>query len=438
MNDNSENKSTEKAIESGTQPKPETAQDGVIAGQSNQAVHGKAFELLHKEDKNPSGLMPALHENFGITGEVSDSDRGDKAPSPQKKESAKVSIDPRPSYVEGLKAIGNDEEAQGAYSIQYMERKATEALVALQKPVAEQVLIASNITPAVPDLQQLQQYEDIQPDSVMSSSEKIALGEEGLEKGEKKKLTPKDGDELTLTQLMTEYKTPFIDAFERSKPLKDGQPGHSKTLEDTVNRLLACPWSDKIRIKFDKNAANPEYDPEISTITINPSHSPMRQIEEFVHEGYHATHQGIGAMYINKASALKPKEYFDVRAQGELGSFLAEIKVNAELNGGTPVEFSHVVNGRSAKENLSAYKDEAKLLGFLLDARPILRKNGVPQYDLFGNLRSNESYREHYESSYGDYEKTFEAVKPKAGAVLKDYQKKNPGKSAADFIKADY
>lgn len=38
-----------------------------------------------------------------------------------------VCIDPRPSYIEGLKAIGQDEAAQGQYSIAYIERKVSEA-----------------------------------------------------------------------------------------------------------------------------------------------------------------------------------------------------------------------------------------------------------------------------------------------------------------------
>ncbi len=78
----------------------------------------------------------------------------------------KVSVDPRPSFVEGLMAFGNDEEAQGRFSIEYMERKAKEALAALQEKPAEQVLIASNITPTVPNLEQMQQYEDVQSDTL--------------------------------------------------------------------------------------------------------------------------------------------------------------------------------------------------------------------------------------------------------------------------------
>lgn len=80
----------------------------------------------------------------------------------------KISVDARPSYVEGLKAVGNDEEAQGRFSIEYMERKAQEVLAALEKPPAEQALIASNLTPATPSLE-LQQFEDIHMDSVTTT-----------------------------------------------------------------------------------------------------------------------------------------------------------------------------------------------------------------------------------------------------------------------------
>ncbi len=55
----------------------------------------------------------------------------------------KVCVDPRPSYVEGLKAIGNDEEAQGKYSIAYIERKAKESQGAGVVDIeAEPVLLA--------------------------------------------------------------------------------------------------------------------------------------------------------------------------------------------------------------------------------------------------------------------------------------------------------
>lgn len=78
---------------------------------------------------------------------------------------SKSFIDPHPSFVEGLKAVGDNEEAQGRFSIEYMERKAQEALGVAQKPTEQQILLASNITPSAPNFEQLQQFQDIQSDS---------------------------------------------------------------------------------------------------------------------------------------------------------------------------------------------------------------------------------------------------------------------------------
>jgi len=57
-------------------------------------------------------------------------------------------------------------QAKGqASKLEFFDSAAEGALAALQKPPAEQVLIASNITPNVPNLEQMQQYEDVQSDS---------------------------------------------------------------------------------------------------------------------------------------------------------------------------------------------------------------------------------------------------------------------------------
>ncbi len=74
-------------------------------------------------------------------------------------------IDPHPSFVEGLKAVGDDEEAQGRFSIEYMERKAQEALGVAQKPTEEQILLASNIVSSAPNVERMEQYQEIQSDS---------------------------------------------------------------------------------------------------------------------------------------------------------------------------------------------------------------------------------------------------------------------------------
>lgn len=121
-------KVTDQGTEKCAQKSAEPARDSVISGESSQHVHGKAFELLHKDDKHPSGVMPALHESFGITGDLTASDISKKEKRPAKK----VSIDPRPSFVEGLKAVGEDEEARAQFQLDYMERKAQEALAQVQ------------------------------------------------------------------------------------------------------------------------------------------------------------------------------------------------------------------------------------------------------------------------------------------------------------------
>lgn len=111
--------------------------------------------------KDGKSLEEHQQESFGINMGDSTAVTAKGIEASTKKE---VSVDPHPSYVEGLKAIENDEEAQGKFSIEYMERKAIEALAALQKPPTEQVLIASNVTPVQPSLEQMQNFEDIQSD----------------------------------------------------------------------------------------------------------------------------------------------------------------------------------------------------------------------------------------------------------------------------------
>jgi len=60
-----------------------------------------------------------------------------------------------------------------ASKLGFFDSKAEEALAALQKPQTERTLIASNITPVVPNLEQKAQYSDIQTDSPMPAPEGI-------------------------------------------------------------------------------------------------------------------------------------------------------------------------------------------------------------------------------------------------------------------------
>ena len=128
-----------------------------------QSANPNKFESMTELPTVKDGVsLEQARESFGINmgNETAVTAKGIEAPAKKK-----VSVDPRPSYVEGLKAVGNDEEAQGRFSIEYMERKASEALAALQKSPTEQVLIASNVTPATPNLEQMQTFDDIQSES---------------------------------------------------------------------------------------------------------------------------------------------------------------------------------------------------------------------------------------------------------------------------------
>lgn len=130
-----------------------------------QSTNPNKFESMTKLPTIRDGMsLDEARESFGIFmgDNTTVTATGIEALLPKKK----VSIDPRPSYVEELTAVGSDQEAQGRFSIDYMERKAKEALSELQEKPVEEVLIASKITPAAPDLEQLQNFEDVQSDTL--------------------------------------------------------------------------------------------------------------------------------------------------------------------------------------------------------------------------------------------------------------------------------
>lgn len=79
MSDKTDN--NRERIEKGQVAKPSdaTKRDAIIADGSNQKAHDQITRLSHLNDKHPSGLLPALHENFGITGEISKGDLSGKA-----------------------------------------------------------------------------------------------------------------------------------------------------------------------------------------------------------------------------------------------------------------------------------------------------------------------------------------------------------------------
>lgn len=214
------------------------------------------------------------------------------------------------------------------------------------------------------------------------------------------RLTPKDGETYSLKQLLSDYKTPFFDAYERSKHLKDGEPGKSKTLEAIVDRLKECPWT--IHFKFDSTVSNPEYDPVKSTITIRPQDSPADQIELLVHEGFHSTHQALKEMFMGD-KPVEPKKYAEILGTLEAKSFEAEIRVHNELTakmGAGPVtyEWRDAKNKAQPTMNLGDLYAKKGLEGvkhFVLDeAFTDMKLDGQPH---------SWNYRTYYEATQPKY-----------------------------------
>lgn len=248
-------------------------------------------------------------------------------------------------------------------------------------------------------------------DSNNSHVEKIALRDDYLNRYELKPLRPIDGQSMTLREALAVFKTPFIDAYLQSKKLKDGESGKSKTLEEVIDRLKDCPWADMIHIKFDSKASNTEYDNLASTIIIRPQDSSGKQVENFAHEGFHATHQFLSRLYGN--GIVKPKEFENIWMQGEVDSMLTEANVHQELaKNAEPVKFYYyrADNGKKDHIEIRQYANqygEPGLLEFLRTAQPA-SENAKP-------------YGEHYASCYDSYSSNFQKNKPAVERYIKQW-----------------
>lgn len=87
-------KAKDQGTEKGAEKTPAAVKEGgVIATQPNQELHGKAFAVAHAEDKHPSGIMPAIHESFGIKGDLNATDTGKQ----RKDTRHSISDDPHPT-----------------------------------------------------------------------------------------------------------------------------------------------------------------------------------------------------------------------------------------------------------------------------------------------------------------------------------------------------
>lgn len=221
----------------------------------------------------------------------------------------------------------------------------------------------------------------------------------------------KDGmHSYSLPDLFANRGTAISDVYEHSTKLKDGETGKSPTLESAVARLRDCPWADKIKFKFDGSVTNPDYNERESTITINPNDSVAKQIETFVHEAYHATHQGLNDLFGGKQPVSK-EDFVRIMADHEVHSFEAEIKAHDELSstlpGASPVTFEW----KDKNEVAQPTKD----LGELYHSKGIsglhdfVIEQAKTRMDINGH-KQLATYRQYYESHYDEYSTNFDAA----------------------------
>lgn len=72
-------KTEEQGNEKHVRKTPEAVKNaGVISEHTHQDVHRQAIIVAQANDQHPSGIQPAVHENFGITGELTAKDKGKK------------------------------------------------------------------------------------------------------------------------------------------------------------------------------------------------------------------------------------------------------------------------------------------------------------------------------------------------------------------------
>jgi hypothetical protein len=233
------------------------------------------------------------------------------------------------------------------------------------------------------------------------------------------RITPRDGQTITLQEFLDSYRTPISDAYELSRRGNPGDP-RSETLERLIQRLREVPWANQIRIRFDSRATNPEYDAATSTITINPNASATRQIESFVHEAYHATHASLHALYNN--GVVSEQEFVRIYMNDEVQAMLMEARVHDELgHRPPPVRFYYRrPDGTQAYIDIASYArehGENGLRDFLSAAQPI-GQNARP-------------YGQHYASFYAAYRQNFNQNRPAVQQYIQSWV--NSGHQAQDL-----
>jgi hypothetical protein len=253
-----------------------------------------------------------------------------------------------------------------------------------------------------------------------ASPEELArIAAEAAREGKK---LPEIGIAIPFDKLLTEYKTSFGDAYRRSKDAaakyKDideaRKHGYSSTLEEAVERLQTGMPLHHFQIVFapvDYASFNPDgtnlklgsreltFGP--NTIILDSRDAPVKQIEKFGHESFHATHQNNKRLFLN--GKLPKEEYLKLKGYGEeLESHIAAIKIHQEVtskmdSAGVFMGYTNR-NGEDTTANLSdLYAKEGKAG---------LSKLVIDEARNVDNIRGEQklvTYREQFLNSYDTY-----------------------------------
>lgn len=272
------------------------------------------------------------------------------------------------SYAEGLKAITPEEQVK--YSIDYINQKAEKlgygkvkvetnnqsATKPLEKEELKTTtfaqLSAPDIRPIDPKIE-VQKIDDQENSVAYRQDELIEFPPEGYDK-------PVNGREYNIWDILI-MDTPIADAIRSKK---------SPTLNNLVDRMKGCPWAPRIVFQHPIPEDHAEYNPDDSSIYIDPTKPVEDQIRSFAHESYHSTHQNI-TKFFSGPKPVQGDSYNNDRLGAEFSSFRAEIKVHNELKLKGHVVFKYLDKNNDVKR------------AFLEEMLSEDQKNGTNKLDEF-------------------------------------------------------
>jgi hypothetical protein len=208
--------------------------------------------------------------------------------------------------------------------------------------------------------------------------------------------------------------------LEAPSPISDAVlPKKSPTLSKLVEDLKKLPWN--VNIVFEESAKFQDYDPKTSTIHLGMKWNNERQIENFGHEIYHATHQDLDLLY-SEPEPLAHGLFMAIKMDQEAGAFLAELKVNRELGHKQPTSYEYVDIDRvktkqlaelvvykgSGQSSIDDLRSRAAIGNFLREHHAPVRDNtNKPILEWHGLSLSASPYTESHERAYQMYVQKF-------------------------------